>query len=203
MMRIDSLILDRDGTVIADKHYLADPDGVELLPGAGEALARLARAGVRLFLASNQSGIGRGYFSEADQRAVHARLEALLQDGFGVTLSGAAHCPHAPEDGCDCRKPAPGMWRALAAAHGLDPAATAMVGDKIADVRFGLDAGLALSALVLTGKGAEHAARLGLPAPAGPVLEVRPRGEGRPHLVARDLAALADWLLGARTEDRA
>lgn len=195
MKSITDLILDRDGTVIYDRHYLADPAGVELLPGAGAALARLARAGVRLHLASNQSGIGRGYFTEADQQAVHARLVELLA-GHGVTLAGAVHCPHAPEEHCACRKPAPGLWLALARDWNLDPATTAMVGDKEADVGLGLGAGLAASILVLTGKGAAHAARLGLPEPSGPWREIAPRAPGRPHLLARDLDAVADWLLG-------
>lgn len=195
MKRIDSLILDRDGTVIEDKHYLSDPDKVELLPGAGDALARLADAGVRLFLATNQSGIGRGYFAEDDYLAVQRRLDVVLLTEFGVRLDGVAFCPHAPEEGCACRKPATGMWRELAAAHGLDPETTAMAGDKAADVGLGLDAGLAVAALVLTGKGAEQAEKWGLPPLDSPVLKISPREEGRPHLVARDLSALADWLL--------
>ncbi|MCK9241156.1 HAD family hydrolase [Desulfocurvus sp.] len=194
MKPITDLILDRDGTIIVDRHYLADPAGVELLPGAGQALARLASAGVRLHLASNQSGIGRGRFTEADLRAVHARLEELLAK-FGVRLAGVAHCPHAPEAACPCRKPATGMWLALARAQGLDPAATAMVGDKDADVGLGLAAGLAASILVLTGKGAAHAARMGLAEPRGPWREIAPRAPGQPHLLARDLAGAADWLL--------
>ncbi|WP_028586479.1 D-glycero-alpha-D-manno-heptose-1,7-bisphosphate 7-phosphatase [Desulfocurvus vexinensis] len=194
MKPITDVILDRDGTVIVDRHYLADPAGVELLPGAGAALARLARAGLRLHLASNQSGIGRGYFTEADQRAVQARLAALLAE-HGVTLAGAVHCPHAPEEHCACRKPAPGLWLALARDWGLDPAATVMVGDKDADVGLGLGAGLAAAILVLTGKGAAHAARLGLPGLDGPWREIAPRAPGQPHLLARDLGAVADWLL--------
>lgn len=193
-MRIESVILDRDGTVIADKHYLADPAGVELLPGAGEALASLRRAGIRLFVASNQSGIGRGYFGEADQRAVHARLEELLA-AAGAGLDGAAFCPHAPEAGCACRKPAPGMFAALAREHGLDPAATAMVGDKADDVGFGLNAGLGLTILALTGKGREHAARLGLPALSGPCLVLADRQPDWPHALCADLAAAARLIL--------
>ena len=191
---LQNVILDRDGTVIKDKHYLSDPAGVELLPGAAEGLARLARAGVRLFVASNQSGIGRGYFAEADHRAVTARMNELLAEA-GVRIEGAAFCPHAPEDGCTCRKPATGMWDALARDFGLDPAETAMVGDKPADVSFGLDAGLAASVLVLTGKGETSAAKLGIAPFEEDVLELPERTPRQPHAVARDLDAACAWLL--------
>lgn len=194
-MRIANLILDRDGTIIADKHYLADPAGVELLPGAGQALASLCRAGVRLFVATNQSGIGRGYFGEADYRAVQSRMEELLERD-GARLHAAAFCPHAPQENCACRKPAPGMWEHLVAAHGLDPAATAMAGDKAADVAFGRRAGLALAILVLTGKGREHAQRLGLPLPEGDTLLLEFPGPDLPHAVCADLAAAARLIAG-------
>jgi len=203
MKHITTIILDRDGTVIVDKHYLCDPAGVELLPGAASGLARLAGAGMGLYLASNQSGIGRGYFGEADQAAVHARLEEVLA-GHGVRLSGAAHCPHAPEEACACRKPATGLWDALAAEHGLSPAASIMVGDKPADVSLGLNANLAASVLVLTGKGGATAEKMGLPPLPGdrPWLELTERREGWPHLVARDLDAVADWLLAHERDGR-
>lgn len=189
-MRIENLILDRDGTIIADKHYLADPAGVEFIPGAGEALAALCRAGIRLFVASNQSGIGRGYFRAADHHAVHGRMCKLLA-AAGASLCAATFCPHAPGENCACRKPATGMWEELAAAHGLDPAATAMAGDKSADVRFGRRAGLALTVLVLTGHGREHAELMGLPLPAGDTLLLDSPGPDQPHAVCADLAAAA------------
>lgn len=194
MKKIRNVILDRDGTVIVDKHYLCDPAGVELLPGVADGLSRLARAGVRLFIASNQSGIGRGYFSESDHHAVHERLEELLAES-GVQVKGAAFCPHAPDAGCDCRKPATGMWNELAREHGLHADETAMVGDKPADVSFGLDAGLAVSLLVLTGKGEASAHKLGVEDFDEDVLEIAERTGAQPHAVARDLDAACAWLL--------
>lgn len=198
MQDIRNIILDRDGTVIVDKHYLSDPAGVELIPDAGPALGRLAAAGRRLYLATNQSGIGRGYFSEADQHAVQARLEELLA-AHAAPISGLAFCPHAPQDNCSCRKPATGLWDALSAEHGLEPDSSVMVGDKPADVSLGLNAGLAASVLVLTGKGVASAEKLGLPElPEGePWLELAERREGWPHVLARDLAAACDWILSA------
>lgn len=107
-----SLLFDRDGTLIEDKHYLSDPDGVTLLPHVGECLKRLSRQGHQLFMVSNQSGIGRGMFSRREADACNARLIELLE-GFGVRFTDMLYCPHSPDEGCSCRKPATGMWNAL------------------------------------------------------------------------------------------
>ena len=137
-----AVFLDRDGTVIEDRHYLGDPAGVALLAGAGEAVARLNRAGLAVLLVTNQSGIGRGYFSEADFAAVQVRLEALLAAG-GARLDGVYHCPHAPDHAppCDCRKPALGLFRRAAAEHGVDLARSYYVGDRVRDVAPALELG--------------------------------------------------------------
>lgn len=145
--------LDRDGTIIVEKNYLSDPAGVELLPGAAAGLRRLQAAGWGLVVVSNQSGIGRGYFTEADYEKVTARLVELLR-AEGVALDGIYHCPHAPGAGCDCRKPLPGMLLRAARDLGFRPADCAVVGDKPADVELGRNAGAALSVLVRTGYGA-------------------------------------------------
>jgi D-glycero-D-manno-heptose 1,7-bisphosphate phosphatase len=137
-----AVFLDRDGTLIIDRHYLADPAGVELLPGAGEAVARLNAAGALAVLATNQSGIGRGYFSEADYRAVHARLVAELA-AHGARLDAAYHAP-SHEDTVDPdadRKPGAGMFLRAAREHGVDLPRSWWVGDRARDVapagRFG------------------------------------------------------------------
>ena len=129
------VFLDRDGTLIIDRHYLAAPEGVELLPGAGEAVARLNAAGHPVFLVTNQSGIGRGYFTEAEYRAVHARLEELLA-AQGARLDGAYHCPLAPDDPDpeELRKPGCGMFLRAARDHGLDLAHAIYIGDRVRDV---------------------------------------------------------------------
>ena len=196
MKDIRDVLLDRDGTVIENRHYLADPDGVVLLPGAGEALARLTLAGKRLFLVTNQSGIGRGYHSVEDFNACQERLAALLE-AYGVRITDVAFCPHGPEEGCSCRKPASGMWEQLRDRNGLHPESCAMVGDSVVDVGFGLGSGLAATVLVRTGGGDDHAGTLGLPHLQGTVQHFPKKKPEWPHLQAKDLTAAVDWLLGA------
>lgn len=199
---IRDVLLDRDGTIIEERHYLSDPDGVALVPGGGEALARLTRAGARLFCVTNQSGIGRGYYEKKDFDAVQARLLALLEP-YGAVLTDTALCPHAPADACACRKPALGMFTALARRHRLHPAATAVIGDAASDIAFGLAFGSPLTILVTTGHGARHAGDLGLPGLDGrDVLVLSDRRSGWPHVLARDLPAAADFLLAGRLAPR-
>ncbi len=157
---IRALFVDRDGTVIRERGYLADPAGVELLPGAVEGLAALERAGYRIVIVTNQSGIARGLYDLADFEAVQQRVEDLLADR-GVTVLGSYHCPHHPEytGPCACRKPAPGLYRQAAAEHGLELATSVWVGDRLRDVETaGLFGGLAV--LVRTGYGADEARRM-------------------------------------------
>jgi D-glycero-D-manno-heptose 1,7-bisphosphate phosphatase len=129
-----AVFLDRDGTIIVDRHYLGDPAGVELLPRAGEAVARLNAAGHPTFLVTNQSGIGRGYFTEEQYAAVHARLQELLA-GHGGRLDGEYHCGEGPHAvGFGCRKPGALMYEQAAAEHGLSLAGAWFVGDRLRDV---------------------------------------------------------------------
>ncbi len=186
-MPITTIFLDRDGTIIEDRHYLSDPDGVTLLPQAGEALSRLAGQGLRIFIVTNQSGIGRGYFSLEDYLACQARLDAMLSE-LGVTVTATAHCPHAPEKPCTCRKPRIGMWEALRDAHNLKAEECVMIGDKMADINFGHNAGFAASILVLTGKGEKTAKDYGFPK------GIQLPACSTPHFVADNLADAADWI---------
>lgn len=191
MPAITTLLLDRDGTVIKDKHYLSDPDGVELLPGVAECLSSLARQGIRFFLVSNQSGIGRGMFPKEAAEAVNERLTRMLRV-YGVVFSAMLFCPHAPGDACGCRKPATGMWDMLKDRYGLTAGQTLMVGDKEEDILFAAHSGLALRGLVLTGKGADTAGRLALPMPGASGLSFveRPALPSHPHLVLSSFGAL-------------
>lgn len=147
------ILLDRDGTINVDAHYLSDPDGVALLPGAAEGLRRMMAIGFGLVVLTNQSGIGRGYFDAARLAQVHARLIEVLR-GQGVELAGIYVCPHGPRDDCACRKPLTGLVEQAVAELGLDPAMGFMIGDKAADVDLGCAVG-ARTILVRTGYGAE------------------------------------------------
>ena len=190
---VRDILFDRDGTLIEDRHYLSDPEQVTLLPGVAEALRRLVLSGRRLFVVSNQSGVGRGYFGLDSVHACNARLERILA-AHGVGFTDMLLCPHSPEEGCACRKPQTGMWELLRERHGLHATHTAMIGDKLDDVRFGRAAGL-YSVLVLSGKGREQAAGLGLPLPGtGFWTPDAPPAPGQPHAVAVDLAAAVDFL---------
>jgi histidinol-phosphate phosphatase family protein len=135
-----AVFLDRDGTVIEDPGYLSDPSGVRLLPGAADALRALRAAGYQLVLVSNQSGIGRGYFTAEQAEAVHRRVVEQLSRK-GVVLDDARYCPHAPDDGCPCRKPRPGLLLAAARELGLDLGASFMVGNSSVDIGAGRNAG--------------------------------------------------------------
>ena len=128
--------LDRDGTIILEREFLADPTGVELIPGAADGLRALRRAGFALVVVTNQSGIARGCFGLEEFRAVQARLETLLA-GEGIRLDGVYLCPHHPDfgDPCDCRKPAPALYRRAAAELGLDLARSLFIGDRLSDVQ--------------------------------------------------------------------
>lgn len=149
------VFLDRDGTLIEEADYLADPDGVSLVPGAEEALRALRAAGYALVVVTNQSGIARGLYSLADYEAVAARLDRVLEDA-GVPVDGTRFCPHHPErtGPCRCRKPGTGMHRDAAAELGIDLRRSWCVGDKVADVLPADDLGGRGAVLVRTGYGA-------------------------------------------------
>lgn len=146
-----ALFLDRDGVVIADENYLGDPAMVRLLPGVGAAMAAARKAGYLLIGVSNQSGIGRGYFSENEFEQVMQRLEELL-GREGVTFDSFHYCPHAPDAHCSCRKPQPGLLEEAQGYHSLDLNRSWVIGDKSSDVALGRAAGLG-SVLVRTGYG--------------------------------------------------
>ncbi len=131
-----ALFLDRDGTVIADAHYLADPSGVRLIAGAADAVRWANAQQVPVFLVTNQSGIARGLITPAQYEATRARTEALLAEA-GAEIVQTYHCPHWPEVSgpCSCRKPGLGMYQQAAAEHGLDLARAAYIGDRWRDVQ--------------------------------------------------------------------
>lgn len=136
-----ALFLDRDGTLIVDVGYPREAERVELIAGAAEALAQLQQTWA-LVVISNQSGIGRGLIRPDEAAAVHARFVELFA-ARGVTFTGAYYCPHAPDAGCRCRKPAPGLIEQAMQELDLDVGASVMVGDKTSDLECGRAAGCA------------------------------------------------------------
>lgn len=175
-----AIFLDRDGTLIVDKHYLHKPEEVEILPGAADALRRLQDAGFLLFLVTNQSGVGRGYFTMDDVTRVHAFLEAELASE-DVTFTGIYVAPEAPEQPSHGRKPSPGFLFDAREEFEVDLSKSFMIGDKRIDLEAGWNAGVAASLLVRTGYGAETE-----------------RQEGTtlaPGIVVDDLSGAAEWIL--------
>lgn len=144
--------LDRDGTLMWDTAYVSNPADVRLIEGAAEAVLLLNRAGVPVVIVTNQSGIGRGYYTAADFEAVQARLQSLLAEA-GARIDATFVCPHAPADGCQCRKPGLGLYEA-AAESGFETAGALYVGDRPRDVLPALALG-GLGMLVV-GRGGEY-----------------------------------------------
>lgn len=145
-----AVFLDRDGVINVDHGYVSTWEQFEFLPGASEALRELQDAGYLLIIVSNQSGIGRGYYSERDLHTLNQAIAEHLDSTLGVTLSGFYHCPHHPTEAegefrqqCDCRKPAPGMIQQAVLDHGIDVKTSLLVGDKDSDIEAGRAAGVA------------------------------------------------------------
>ncbi|HEX5739908.1 MAG TPA: D-glycero-beta-D-manno-heptose 1,7-bisphosphate 7-phosphatase [Hydrogenophaga sp.] len=186
------LILDRDGTLNRRRDdYVASPDEWEALPGALEAVARLNQGGWRVVLATNQSGIGRGLFDMASLNAIHAKMNRQLAT-VGARVEAVFFCPHAPEDSCSCRKPAPGLFQQIAERFGTPLASVPAAGNAVRHVQAAAVAGCAPH-LLLTGKSEHLKGRRGLGADADMAVLVPDLPAGT--LVHDDLAAFADWLL--------
>jgi len=153
-MTFRHVIFDRDGVLNSEVHgasCVCTPAQFQWLPGALEGLAILHRAGLRLSVATNQSGVGRGWLSLEQLAAVHARMQADAS-AFGATLDAVLFCPHTPHDQCSCRKPAPGLIQAAIARSGIPAEESLVVGDDCRDLEAARRAGVA-AVLVRTGKG--------------------------------------------------
>ncbi len=177
-----AVFFDRDGTLNEEKEYLSDPERLVLFPGVGAALARLSQAGFLLFVVTNQSGIGRGYYTLDDMHRVNNRLSALLK-GEGVEFVRIYFAPEAPEQPSRGRKPSPQFLWDARDEFGIDLARSYMVGDKRIDLECGWNAGVARSLLVRTGYGSTVEAKEGA-------------GLGR-AVIVDNLAAAAEWILQA------
>ena len=175
---IQLVILDRDGVINIDsKDYIKSPEEWEPIPGSIEAVARLMKHGLHVGIATNQSGIARGYFSENTLHAMHAKMAQLLK-AHQVSMPFVQFCPHLPQAGCLCRKPKPGMLQAIMQYFSTSPEHTIMIGDSTKDMEAAHHAGCH-KALVRTGNGIATENQLQLNKP----------------LVFDDLAAAVSYLL--------
>ena len=146
------IILDRDGVINEDSdNYIRSVDEWIPVPGSVKAIAELSKAGYTIAIATNQSGLARGYFPESELHAMHNKMNALVE-AAGGKISTILFCPHGPDDLCDCRKPKPGMVEQLLNLHNAKFNETWVVGDSLRDLQAGLSAGCKV-ALVKTGKG--------------------------------------------------
>jgi D-glycero-D-manno-heptose 1,7-bisphosphate phosphatase len=157
--RKPAVFLDRDGTLIKDVGYLAEPSEIRLYRGVAQALRKLRAAGYLLFVVTNQSGVARGYFPESSVKKVHRSLQTRLK-AQGARIDGFYYCPHYPgaplkayAKSCSCRKPNPGMVRQASRSFAVDLKKSYMVGDKLDDLGLAARAGLAGAYLVRTGNG--------------------------------------------------
>ncbi len=188
MKKARAVFLDRDGTIIEEVGYLDRAERLKMIPGAEKAISKLNQAGIKVVVVTNQSGIARGYFSEACVEEIHERMREELARS-GARIDAFYYCPHHPEgsieryrSNCDCRKPGIGLLERAAREHNLDLSSCFVVGDKYADVEAGFRAG-SRSILVLTGYGREVYEGQG---------KAWPR---QPDHVAEDLSEAADWVL--------
>lgn len=184
MNPVKLVILDRDGTINEDRDdYVKAPEEWVPIPGTLEAIARLNHAGWHVVVASNQSGIGRGLFDMATLNAMHLKMAQLLAQQGG-RIDAVFFCPHTPDDGCDCRKPLPGLFHQIGQRYGVALQDVPVVGDVLRDLQAGAAAGCPTH-LVRTGK----AARLG----DAQIAELCAQVPGT--VVHADLNAFADWLI--------
>jgi D-glycero-D-manno-heptose 1,7-bisphosphate phosphatase len=175
-----AIFLDRDGTLIAEKNYLSRPEDVKIFPATPVGLKRLVDAGFRLFIVSNQSGVGRGYFTLADVENVNQHLGRELARG-GVRFEKIYIAPEKPDEPSHGRKPSPQFLFDARDEFGLDLAQSFMIGDKLSDLECGWNAGVKRSILVRTGYGAE--------------LERESPEQISRAVVVDDLAGAAEWIL--------
>lgn len=156
------VILDRDGVINHDSDdFIKSPEEWIPIPGSLEAIARLNNAGYEVVVASNQSGLARGLFDHAALDAIHAKLHAMAASA-GAHIEKILFCPHAPQDNCQCRKPRPGMFQAIAEYYGIRLHGIPAVGDSLRDLQAAVAEGCA-PYLVLTGKGEATRIQGGLP----------------------------------------
>jgi D-glycero-D-manno-heptose 1,7-bisphosphate phosphatase len=179
---VKAVLLDRDGVINADhEDHVTSWSQFRLLPGALEGLRQLTAAGYRLAVVTNQAVVGRGLASAAEVEELNARMVSALAEG-GARIDAVLYCPHAPEEGCACRKPQPGLLIEAGRRLGVAPDDTCVIGDWVDDIAAARAAGCRVPILVLTGRG-----RRALPLVRAAALS--------PFFIARDLLAAAEAIV--------
>jgi len=128
-----AVFIDRDGTVVFDKHYLADQEELSIIPTVPEGIKKLNDAGIPVIAVTNQSGIARGRFDETTLAGIHRHLIEMLENR-GARIDDIYYCPHLPDTGCGCRKPAPGMLLSASQEHSINLTESYVIGDRIIDI---------------------------------------------------------------------
>jgi histidinol-phosphate phosphatase family protein len=178
-----AVFIDRDGTIVREKNYLRRIKDLKLLSGAVEGLRALRSAGFKIIMVTNQSGIGRGYLTEAKLRQIHSHLQKLLSRK-NAAFDAVYYCKHLPEDGCGCRKPNLGMARAAAEKFNIDFKASYSIGDHVNDFLLGQNMG-GKGVFILTGHGKEEFRKMR-----------KDPGIYKPDHVARNFRAGVKWIIG-------
>ena len=172
-----AVFLDRDGTINEDTGYIDSPDRLVLISGASSAIKELNLKGFRTVVITNQSGVGRGYFSKEALDTVNKRLEWLIKKQ-GAHLDAIYYCPHHPDDNCECRKPATGLLEKAKRDFNIDFKKSYVVGDKASDVEIAKNIGCKVI-LVLTGMGKDEKKKL----------------QSAPSYIADDLKDAVEWII--------
>ncbi len=173
-----AVFLDRDGTICEDFGYISDPKKVKLIDGSAHGIKLLKKMGYKIIIVTNQSGVGRGYFTLDEMFRVEDRLEELLREE-GARIDGFYFCPHHPDENCKCRKPKTFLIEKAKEEHNIDLSHSFFIGDKMTDVLCGKRAGLR-SILVLSGFGKKEAKKL---------IESE-----KPDFVAKNLLMASFWI---------
>jgi len=180
--RRPAIFIDRDGTLIEEVNFLSRVEDLRLFDFTADSITRLKLAGFLVIVITNQSGIGRGIFEEADMHAIHDEIQERLPH----EIDGFYYCPHLPNEDCTCRKPGLGMIEAACSDFDIDLSSSWMIGDKKIDVEAGFNAGIG-TAMVMTGYGSRQVAQL----------------ERSPDIVAADLREAANEIIAWSAPEKA
>lgn len=177
---LPTVFLDRDGTINEDLNYIDSPERLIIIDGASSAIRKLNSKGFKVVVITNQSGVGRGYFTKEAVDVVNKRLEEILKKD-GAHLDGIYYCLHHPDDNCECRKPKIGLVEKAKKDLHIDLNKSYIVGDKISDIEIAQNIG-GKGILVLTGKGKDEEKKI----------------KQKPCYIAKDLSDAVEWIIKDR-----